>query len=107
MRTLPTICAQSCKVSRVSAHSAIGSTGHASFEDPIADHPRSAAIEDVDLAVGEREVQLDVANLRIAKHDIRRGTGTLLRLGLRVEHQDAVGGPGVSPLATDERTVGR
>jgi hypothetical protein len=57
-----------------------------------------AAVEDVDLSVGECEVELDVADVGILADDVRQGSSAVVRLGLRLERQSAVGGLGVPRL---------
>lgn len=66
-----------------------------------------AEVEDVELPVGECEVELDVADVGIPADDVWPGSRTVLRLGLRLKRQNAVGGLGVPGLLAYEAAVGR
>ena len=66
-----------------------------------------ADVEDVDLPVGECEVELDVADVGIPADDVRPGSRTVIRRGLRLERKSAVDGLGVPRLLAYEAAVGR
>ena len=66
-----------------------------------------ASVEDVNLPVREREVELDIADVGIPEDDVRPGSRPFGGLGLRLERQNAVRGLCIPRLLAYEAAVGR